>query len=189
MQAAWALMLLQGLRRMLESWAYTSNSQSKMWFGHWALGLLFYLTINISIWIESIHSHVNTSHYQSGYSGYWRMALLVPAILTSHVLQNSYHAYLYRLRKSSPSQPYQLPNHQLFPGLLCPHYTCEVLIYLCLASLAAPEGRRVNWTVLCAAIFVAVNLGVTAVGTKEWYVRRFGVEKVGGRKRMVPGIW
>lgn len=170
-------MLLQGIRRMLESKAYTSTSKSRMWFAHWLLGLIFYLTINIAVWIED----------GIGSPTGWSTTILVPAILTAHVLQHSYHAYLYRLR--TEDKGYQLPQHPIFSDLLCPHYTCETAIYLCLSFLAAPAGKVVNWTLFCGTIFVAVNLGVTAIGTKEWYMGKFGKQTVGPRKRMVPGIW
>lgn len=162
---------------MLESVAYTSSSKSKMWFAHWLLGLVFYLTINVAIWIEG----------PTGSRVSWTSSALVPAILTAHVLQHSYHAYLYQLR--AENKGYQLPRHPVFSNVLCPHYSCETAIYLLLSFLAAPEGRTINWTLFCGSIFVAVNLGVTAVGTKEWYVEKFGKDKVGPRKRMVPGIW
>ncbi|KZM24780.1 uncharacterized protein EKO05_0003469 [Ascochyta rabiei] len=177
LQIVWALMLLQGVRRMLESNAYTSTSRSTMSFAHWLLGLVFYLTINVAVWIE----------HPAGSLTHWASTALLPAIITAHVLQHSYHAYLYRLR--AENKGYQLPLHPLFSNLLCPHYSCETAIYLLLSFLAAPEGRVINWTLFCATIFVAVNLGVTAIGTKEWYIEKFGRDKVGPRKRMVPGIW
>ena len=170
-------MLLQGVRRLLESNAYTSTSKSRMWFAHWLLGLVFYLTINVAVWIED----------PAGNAIGLAFTALLPAILMAHVLQHSYHAYLYHLR--TENKGYQLPTHRIFSNLLCPHYTCETAIYLMLSILAAPEGRVVNWTLLCGAVFVAVNLGVTAIGTKEWYMEEFGREKVGPRKRMIPGIW
>lgn len=173
-QTVWALMLLQGVRRMLESYAYTSTSKSTMWFAHWIMGLAFYLTVNIAIWLETP---------RTGSNGW----ALVPAVLTAHALQHSYHAYLYRLR--TENKGYQLPAHSLFTNLLCPHYTCEVVIYALLSLIAAPTGKPVNWTLLCGTVFVATNLGVTAIGTKQWYLDKFGVTKVGSRKRMVPWIW
>lgn len=177
LQIVWALMLLQGVRRMLESKTYTSSSTSRMWFAHWLLGLVFYLTINIAIWIEGPADSLSV----------WASTALVAAILTAHILQHSYHAYLYHLRAAN--KRYQLPVHPIFSNLLCPHYSCEISIYLLLSFLAAPKGRNINWTLFCGTIFVAINLGVTAVGTKEWYIRKFGKDKVGLRKRIVPGIW
>jgi 3-oxo-5-alpha-steroid 4-dehydrogenase 3 len=173
-QIVWALLLLQGLRRFLESRTYTSSSKSTMWFAHWVLGLLFYLTINMAIWVETPARTLGNE-------------ALVPALITAQMLQHSYHAYLYRLRTAN--QGYQLPSHPMFPNLLCPHYTCEVAIYALLSLIAAPEGSTANWTLVCGTVFVATNLGVTAIGTKEWYMEKFGADKVGPRRRMIPGIW
>ncbi|RMZ66432.1 3-oxo-5-alpha-steroid 4-dehydrogenase [Pyrenophora seminiperda CCB06] len=173
-QAVWALLLLQGVRRMLESLAYMSTSKSTMSVAHWLMGLVFYLSINMAIWVEKPGHHVVP----------WA---LVPAVLAAQLLQHSYHAYLYRLRTQNTD--YQLPLHPLFPNLLCPHYTCEIAIYALLSIIAAPKGSIVNPTLACGTVFVATNLGVTAVGTKEWYINKFGLHKVGPRKRIVPGIW
>ncbi|KAF2274958.1 uncharacterized protein EI97DRAFT_451198 [Westerdykella ornata] len=180
-QLAWLLMMLQGIRRLLESYAYMSSSKSTMWIGHWVLGVLFYLTVNVAIWIEDVPDSEGSQKPS------FRVMLVAPAILISQALQHSYHAYLYRLRTSHST--YQLPCHPLFPSLLCPHYTCEILIYLLMAFLAVPTPKQVNWTLLCATALVAVNLGVTASGTKVWYEQRFGADKVRSRRRMIPWLW
>ncbi|KAF2738859.1 hypothetical protein EJ04DRAFT_549735 [Polyplosphaeria fusca] len=198
-QLAWLLMLLQGVRRMCESYSYMSTSKSQMWVGHYLLGILFYLTANVAIWLEAagdMQEHLPAAFFFGEGANrapweaqrvQWKIAVLVPGILTAHVLQHMYHAYLYRLRTEHTT--YQLPSHPLFSNLLCPHYTCEIFIYLFLSFLAAPIGRFINWTLLAATVFVAANLGVTAAGTKEWYMQRFGPQKVKNRKRMVPWIW
>lgn len=183
----WALMLLQGVRRLLESHAYTSSSTSTMSFAHWVLGLVFYLATSVAVWIEDDPGAVGEAPARRSRELGLESALLVPAILTAHVLQHVYHAYLYRLR--TQNSDYQLPSHPLFPNLLCPHYTCEIAIYALLSVLAAPSGHIVNWTLLSATVFVAVNLGVTAAGTKEWYTRKFGADKVRHRRRMIPWVW
>lgn len=172
----WALMLLQGLRRMLESHRFTSTSKSKMWFAHWVLGLLFYLTINVAVWVE-------TPKQLYAWGSSW---IFVPGVLSAHVLQHIYHAYFYDLR--TQNKDYQLPEG-IWGNLLCPHYFWEVIIYLNLSFLASPAGSVINWTLACATVFVAINLGVTAVGTKQWYMDKFGREKVGPKKRMVPFMW
>ncbi|KAF2503332.1 hypothetical protein BU16DRAFT_521914 [Lophium mytilinum] len=184
----WALMLLQGVRRLLECLT-SSRSTSTMWIGHYVLGLLFYLTVNISIWIEGaqvICAASPSSHREPVLSSLIQ-PLSLPVLLAAHVGQHSYHTYLSSLRTTK--QSYSLPSHPLFLNAICPHYTLEVLIYACLALLAAPEGRLVNWTLAAGVVFVAVNLGVTAQGTKAWYIDQFGAEKVARRWKMVPGIW
>ncbi|RMX72019.1 hypothetical protein D0869_15042 [Hortaea werneckii] len=111
-----------------------------------------------------------------------------------------------------PKDSYKLPTHPAFTHLIVPHYTAECLLYLSLAFLAAPaphpqspttagaraqaagRGSVFNYTLLSACIFVVVNLGVTAQGTREWYLVRFGGspegrELVERRWRLVPGVW
>lgn len=77
----------------------------------------------------------------------------------------------------------------MFRYLVCPHYTCEIIIYASLAVLASPQHSMCNQTLLCAALFIAVNLGVTASGTKEWYSVKFGRERVQSRWKMVPFLY
>ena len=48
----WLLMLVQGTRRLCECIALRKPTSSRMWFVHWAVGLAFYFTISISIWVE-----------------------------------------------------------------------------------------------------------------------------------------
>ena len=49
---AWCLMLMQGLRRLVECVIFAKRSSSQMWIGHWILGLLFYAFMSVSVWIE-----------------------------------------------------------------------------------------------------------------------------------------
>ena len=175
----WALMFLQGVRRLGESYTYTSTSKSQMWFAHWLAGLFFYLATGMAVWAAPSPPEQNVLG--------WKMAILVPAILVAHVLQHTYHAYLYGLR--TQNKGYQLPSHPLFPNLVCPHYTCEIAIYVFMSFLAAPEGQLVNWTWVCAAVFVVSNLAVTAEGTRQWYADKFGAARISGRKRMIPWVW
>jgi 3-oxo-5-alpha-steroid 4-dehydrogenase 3 len=49
---AWLLMLVQGSRRLYECLILTQPSKSKMWVGHWALGLLFYVVTSVAVWVD-----------------------------------------------------------------------------------------------------------------------------------------
>lgn len=115
-------------------------------------------------------------------------------ILASGV-QHDCHAYLASLKKPRRTAKgemkieYRLPEHPVFNLSLTPHYFAECLIYLSLSILAAPEGEWLNWTLVSALVFVAVNLGVTANGTRKWYAVKFGTETVKGRARMIPGLY
>lgn len=55
----WAMMLVQGVRRLYESLTLSTSSSgnkntSKMQAWHWILGLLFYIAMSIAVWIEGI---------------------------------------------------------------------------------------------------------------------------------------
>lgn len=106
-----------------------------------------------------------------------------PVFLFAWSTQHKCHRYLASLKK------YSLPEGGLFQFLVCPHYFCECLLYFSLAVVGAPEGQLFNRTLVCAVIFIAVNLGVTANGTREWYIEKFGREKVEGRWRMIPFVF
>jgi 3-oxo-5-alpha-steroid 4-dehydrogenase 3 len=50
---AWLLLMLQGLRRLVECLVTTkAGSRSPMWIVHWGLGLAFYTIMGASIWIQ-----------------------------------------------------------------------------------------------------------------------------------------
>ncbi|KAF2858278.1 hypothetical protein K470DRAFT_259955 [Piedraia hortae CBS 480.64] len=185
---AWTCLLIQGFRRLYES-LNLPPSKSTMWIGHWVLGILFYLTINISIWIEGIDtlkSHkVEVEDFRIGVPSVKTFVALVLFTLASGV-QNDCHSYLASLKIKGA---YQLPLHPAFRRMIAPHFTAECVIYFALSMLAAPRGRLFNGTLACACVFVGVNLGVTAHGTREWYVKTFGKESVRGRWRLVPGMF
>ena len=48
----WTFLLIQGVRRWIESAFVTKTSASEMWFVHYLLGMGFYLILGIAIWIE-----------------------------------------------------------------------------------------------------------------------------------------
>jgi len=111
-------------------------------------------------------------------------------------VQHDCHAYLAFLKPSATSidqtstkPDYKLPTHPAFSNLIAPHYTAECLIYVSLAIVAAPQRAWLNWTLVCAMVFVVVNLGITADGTKSWYVSKFEEKAVAGKARMISGVW
>jgi 3-oxo-5-alpha-steroid 4-dehydrogenase 3 len=59
---AWLFMMLQGTRRLYECITLTKPSQSKMWIGIWLIGIVYYLVIGISIWIEGISKCIHSQH-------------------------------------------------------------------------------------------------------------------------------
>lgn len=112
-----------------------------------------------------------------------KAAIALPLFLSGWVMQHQCHKHLAGLKK------YSLPDSGMFHYLVCPHYTCECLIYFSLAVLGAPPGQWCNRTLLSVLTFVAVNLGVTAYGTKNWYIEKFGPERVKAKWTMLPFVY
>lgn len=180
-----------------------------MWFVHWVLGLAFYFFTSIAVWAEGCGEYMSDLGFPA-YDMIWKEMLsnsCIGSILPSSrgfdnvempplktvlgtttffiawTWQNRCHVHLANLKK------YSLPDQGLFRFIVSPHYTCECALYLALAIVAAPEGRSVNRTLLCTVMFVAVNLGATAAGTKQWYIEKFGADKVRGKWRMIPWLY
>lgn len=208
----WLLMFAQGSRRLYECLALSAPSKSKMWFGHWSLGLLFYIGTGLAVWVEgacmwsillcicdhtdsslaTLQTHrLSASDFTPSAPGL-RTIIGVLIFLLASGMQHDCHAYLASLKKPANGEnksEYQLPDHPAFNLSLSPHYFAECMIYTALSILAAPEGTWLNWTLVTALIFVVVNLGVTADGTRKWYREKFGAEAVAGRARMIPSIY
>lgn len=198
-----ALMAIQGGRRLFECISLGKPSQSKMWVVHWVIGLVYYLAMTVAVWVEGIRmlfifprtEEVITNKFIAALQltdiitnarishPSIRTMLFIPIFLCASGIQHDCHTYLAALKK------YTLPIHPAFLSIVCPHYTAECMIYLCLTFLAAPQGQIVNKTVLSGLIFVVVNLGVSAGISKEWYIGKFGEEGVQQRWKMIPGLY
>ncbi|KAF1816462.1 hypothetical protein P152DRAFT_446114 [Eremomyces bilateralis CBS 781.70] len=48
------LLLLQGLRRLAECLTWPASRTSRMWFAHWVVGLLFYATMGVAVWVREL---------------------------------------------------------------------------------------------------------------------------------------
>ncbi|KAM0436911.1 hypothetical protein ACHAPT_002624 [Fusarium lateritium] len=181
---AWLFMALQGSRRLYESLCVSKPGPSPMWFVHWALGLVYYTTMSVAVWVEG--SSAILASWDSP-SQPIHVPRKVPSALALYAVaclkQNQCHRYLASLKK------YTLPSEGWFEYLVCPHYTCECLLYLAIAWIAAPPNQLLNKTVLCGLLFVAVNLGATAYGTRKWMANKFGTDKVAKRWTMIPLVF
>ncbi|KAK4548652.1 hypothetical protein LTR36_009563 [Oleoguttula mirabilis] len=197
---AWAMMMIQASRRLYECLAISNPSSSQMWFGHWLIGIFFYTGMSIAVWVEGIpalQEHSFSLNDLTIAAPTLRTFVSTLLFILASGFQYDCHAYLASLKSTTSSSKsdeprksdYKLPEHPAFSSLIAPHYTAECLIYVSLALLAAPRGVWMNWTLVCALIFVVVNLGVTADGTKSWYETRFGKKAVEGKARMIPLVW
>ncbi|PNY26950.1 Polyprenol reductase [Tolypocladium capitatum] len=181
---AWSMLAVQASRRLYECLFVIKPGRTPMLVVHWAMALGFYTTLNVSVWIEGSGAILESWKSQQPAVLFTPRVLSATAIfLAAWVKQNECHRYLASLKK------YTLPSEGLFSSLVCPHYTCECVIYLAISFTAAPPGNLFNTSVLCGLAFVAVNLGATAHGTKLWYAQKFGAEQVAGRWKMIPFVF
>ncbi|TVY54724.1 Polyprenol reductase [Lachnellula cervina] len=182
----WALMGVQGSRRLHESLSLTKASKSKMWVGLWVIGIAYYIFMGVSVWIEgsAVLSDPRPITSLLEFSKPSLKTIIgVPLFIFASALQNDCHKHLASLKK------YSLPQRGLFKQIVCPHYMAECLVYVALAIISAPPGQALNRTVLAGLGFVVTNLGVTADSTKKWYMEKFGAENVEGRWRMIPYVY
>lgn len=196
-KVVFAGLTIQGIRRVNESFAISKPSASRMWIGHWVLGIAFYVATSIAIWVEGVpvlrtHSYGVKDLTFTGPSLRSFVSMLL--FLLASGVQHDCHNYLTSIKPAStspnrPANEYRIPKHPAFGRLIVPHYFAECIIYLSLTIAAAPKGYWINWTMACALVFVVVNLGVTAEGTKRWYEGRFGSAAVEGKWRMLPYVF
>ena len=182
----WSLMLIQGIRRLSESILFARSSASKMWFIHWLLGIAFYVSFGIALWIEGLPALCSVDSVLESVT--WSAPSLksiigIPIFILASGLQHDCHAYLASLPK------YTLPIHPIFQVIISPHYFAECMIYLSLAIIAAPPGTLVNATISTALIFVGTNLSVTASNSKDWYGQRYGIDAVKDRWIIFPLLY
>ena len=198
---AWIFMAVQGLRRLYESITLTKPSEARMWVGLWALGIAFYIVMGISIFIEgigqslqsiipSVTDFLASLPYNVPLTTAVEISkpslktfISVPIFILASGIQHDCHVHLASLKK------YTIPQHHMFRSTICPHYTCECLVYVSIAIVAAPKGQVLNRTVLAGISFVVSNLAVTADSTRTWYIAKFGAQKFEDRWRMVPYMY
>lgn len=196
------LMGVQGLRRLYECITLQKPSNSKMAGPAWILGILFYLVMGVTVWVEGIRKYTNShnrpllittlasllsnpsiSHSLQEHESLAKAFFGLPLLLFASLAQHHCHVHLFGLKK------YTLPTDKWFQLIISPHYTFECLIYLALAHIAAPKGMLFNKSIMTALFFEVINLGVTAESTREWYAKKFGMESVKGRWRMIPFVY
>ncbi|OAA34460.1 3-oxo-5-alpha-steroid 4-dehydrogenase [Metarhizium rileyi] len=179
----WFMMAAQGGRRLYECFRVVKPGRTPMWFVHWALGLGFYSFMSVSVWVEASGGILESWQAPAvAVSWTWTSTFTLVLFLAAWLKQYECHAYLASLKK------YTFPDKGMFKYIVCPHYTCECVIYLAISIMAAPPGKTFNVSVLCGLGLVLANLGSTAQGTKHWYAAKFGAEKVASKWSIIPGV-
>lgn len=87
-------------------------------------------------------------------------------------------------KKNGVDKIYMIPQNGLFRFVLSAHYFCEWIewwgFWIMCGSGCVP-ARNFVMNEVCSML-------PRALQTRRWYLERFGKEKVGGRKAIVPGL-
>lgn len=86
--------------------------------------------------------------------------------------------------KVAVDKVYMIPQNGLFRYILYPHYLCEWIEwagYWVMAGSGCVPARNFLINEISTML-------PRAVSGKEWYIERFGKDKVGGRKAIIPGV-
>ena len=180
------------IRRLCESLLVTkSSSAARMHIVHLVIGVSYYVAVPLTILHCS--SGGGVLKYRRGedvLAPWWFPRTLtkdrysLAAFFLFFFLnyeQSDCHRILANLRRPSgqskrhqstndvPIQrPYSIPRGSWFALVSCPHYLAEIFIYLSLTILC--QRRR---PMLMLVLFVAIELGFSAVSQHDWYKRAF----------------
>jgi 3-oxo-5-alpha-steroid 4-dehydrogenase 3 len=191
---------LQVTRRWYESWFVERPSvDAKMHVAHYIIGITFYSAMAPTTWIDAYEAWLrqggaispeNTSLLSPdsmlfGLNGQCLFGLILFVWGGWH--QYSCHVILANLRPKSyknaqdkvkEKSVYKVPSGDWFQYMVAPHYSAEMVIYLGLYLMGSSSPMTASSstapTLLCAWIWVIINLGIVARETDQWYRARFG---------------
>lgn len=179
------MLALHGSRRLLESLLLTRFSPSaRMHASAYLIGTTFYLAAAWSIVVE-IPEADGPAGSSAGTVTTARLATTAAAVVALSLEQFKSHEILARLRKAPrDATAYVIPRGRGFELVSSPHYACEVLIYAALLSLQ-PHSTSLR----LMALFVALNLSISAARTHAWYKRKFAENYPPRRRALVPFLF
>jgi len=195
-----ACYFLQVVRRWYESYyVERPSAEARIHVSHYIVGITFYSAMAPSTWIDSYEAWLrqgggigslaidtSSDSLLFGLNGQCLLGLLVFVWASWH--QYNCHVILASLRPrpakgtdkhdKPKKHNYKVPFGDWFRYMVTPHYTAEMLIYLALYLMASSSPLTANSstapTLLCAWLWVVVNLGILARESDHWYRARFG---------------
>ncbi|CCG84070.1 protein of unknown function [Taphrina deformans PYCC 5710] len=175
------LLLTHSLRRLLETLLIERPSGSRMWIGHYIVGLTFYLSVNLAT-VESTRQLRSESYrHPPGLLLFtWRVVLVI-AFFSAQYAQHTTHRQLAAIRAQCRRGQYLNPRTGLFKLCIAPHYTAEILMYFSLALFQAD-----NISLWLVVIWTTVVLGTSAIQTNQWGKIKF--DDWGERWIILPGL-
>ena len=165
------------IRRIIECrFIQSYSANSKMLIGHFIVGILFYTALPLAIVLDT-HESSNTD-----------ASALLPISMFVYASYNQFrcHVVLSRLREKKNSL-YVLPMDSWFRETIAPHYGFEIMIYTALVTIL--HGR--NLTLMCALVWVIINLALLSIETKRWYLKKWPdkSELIAKKFRLIAGLF
>ena len=218
-----ALLQLHLLRRLYETVRITRFSGGRREHPLTVcVGTFFYVLLSPSLALEVRIARRQGAGAGGSSGGALPAAVFAAAFALANVAQHSAHVELARMRASGRQNSvtlkvaeggghmgqavgdvYRVPSGWLFRRVsCCPHYSCEVLLYVSLALFAAADprgGEMWRWLAIgpvevrvcicawMAALFALVNLSITAVRTRKWYGKQPASSHL-ATSAIIPGV-
>ncbi|CAN6632438.1 polyprenol reductase [Trichomonascus vanleenenianus] len=148
---------IHSVRRLVECLVFQrgSSRSSRIQLPHYVVGIGFYIVQAGTVW-----AHL-TSRIEAVVAPWARVILSLCIIATASMYQLQCHRHLASLRK------YSLPTWGLFKRVACPHYLCEIALYMGFWMLDATPVTALS------LLWVIVNLGASAEQTRDYYRHKF----------------
>lgn len=167
------MMLFQTSRRLYESLFISVHSkQSKINLFHYVFGHLFYMgvaasTIGPILWSQT-NDKITFTALLDGLITRSRAVLFVLFVYAG-LYQQKMHKILGDLRKDKwgvvITEKHFVPSGSLFEFVSCPHFLCEVILYLLIVALQKFENTY--WNMIF--VLVLTTQTINAINDHRWY--------------------
>ncbi|CAK4161608.1 unnamed protein product [Aphanomyces euteiches] len=163
---------------MMESAALTEFGESTMHASAFLLGTGHYILVSVSIIVDEGAITPLSWHWMDIIQFVVGTALF----LVASMHQMKCHVVLMAIKSKGG---YGLPSGGWFELTWSPLYLAEVLLYVSLVFVTQCRNQNVIWI----ALWVAVNQSISAIRTKEWYLKTFPQAAAMRRATLIPYVW
>ncbi|KAJ1724668.1 hypothetical protein LPJ53_001096 [Coemansia erecta] len=156
-------------------------TSARMHIGQYGVGIVYYIVTPFAAVVDGLSSPGWIS------PSIWLAAAGFALYIYASVHQWRCHHILYRLRRRSllKGSGYAIPAGDLFEYVVCPHFLCEILVYVAIWTASGFQATTLLWTIG----WTTINLGITARETRKWYVETLGTRFPNKRRALVPFIF
>ncbi|CAL1534474.1 unnamed protein product [Lymnaea stagnalis] len=175
----------QMLRRLYECLFISTFSKSTMSFVHYFYGIFLYSSFGIGLLISIPVEKLTFSTPNLLESVRYILAVIL-FLWASHFQHKSMLTFAALRLEQKDKKPtgHFIPHGHLFELVSCPHFLCEIIIYIshCLVF------KFSNVYLISVALFVLVNQTVVSVTAHKWYRENFP-NYPPYRKAFLPYLW